>query len=404
MKVLLLLSSCLYQEEKMLLEDSKSGLQNAIIAFQRNMLRGFSEIRECELTVFNYYPIGCYPRNNHRIWYKSNTADYNGVRIENIGFIALPFVKHWWLEFVINRKVRKWVKHNKGNKAIVQYDLLRPYLIAQSSLNNKETVTSSIVADLPNQFGYPKNLKGLHAKLNEMEGRESLEMIKNLNCYGLLTRQMSDALNIPSNKFIVIEGFSNPKRFFNQIEANNDTSKIILYTGALHALYGIDKLVQAFVQIKGEEYQLWLCGSGDYVKEIKQIAEQDDRIKYLGYKTQEEIAKLQSQATVLVNPRPNKGEYTKYSFPSKTIEYLSTARPLIAYKLDGIGDDYYQHIMTPADLSVESLRDKIIEVCEMPSEERQRIGNNGRNFIIERTAAKSQCMALLDLVKKQFYK
>ena len=37
-----------------------------------------------------------------------------------------------------------------------------------------------------------------------------------------------------------------------------------------------------------------------------------------------------------VNPRQNNEEFTKYSFPSKTMEYLASGVPVVAYKLDGI--------------------------------------------------------------------
>mgnify|MGYP003303651866 CR=1 FL=1 len=36
-----------------------------------------------------------------------------------------------------------------------------------------------------------------------------------------------------------------------------------------------------------------------------------------------QVLALQRSATVLVNPRRNNEEYTKYSFPSKTMEYLA---------------------------------------------------------------------------------
>lgn len=45
---------------------------------------------------------------------------------------------------------------------------------------------------------------------------------------------------------------------------------------------------------------------------------------------------ISKNADVLVNPRQNDDEYTKYSFPSKNIEYLMTGNAVMAYMLDGI--------------------------------------------------------------------
>ena len=78
----------------------------------------------------------------------------------------------------------------------------------------------------------------------------------------------------------------------------------------------------------------------------------------------DEILELQRNATILVNPRQNNEEFTKYSFPSKNLEYLSSGTPLVAYKLDGIPEEYSNYINYVEDDSIESLKRKLMEVCE----------------------------------------
>lgn len=41
-----------------------------------------------------------------------------------------------------------------------------------------------------------------------------------------------------------------------------------------------------------------------------------------------------------MNPRPNNESYTKYSFPSKDIEYLLSGKPTVAFLLDGMPECY----------------------------------------------------------------
>ena len=41
-----------------------------------------------------------------------------------------------------------------------------------------------------------------------------------------------------------------------------------------------------------------------------------------------------------MNPRSADAEYTKYSFPSKTIEYLATGVPVVMNRLPGIPEEY----------------------------------------------------------------
>ena len=68
---------------------------------------------------------------------------------------------------------------------------------------------------------------------------------------------------------------------------------------------------------------------------------------YGGFKNHSSGASIAGKGTgihficaVLVNPRPNNEEYTKYSFPSKDIEYLSSGKPTVAFLLDGMPKCY----------------------------------------------------------------
>lgn len=59
------------------------------------------------------------------------------------------------------------------------------------------------------------------------------------------------------------------------------------------------------------------------------MATKDRRIQYLGSIPHDEILQLQRTASLLVNPRTPEGIYTKYSFPSKTMEYLASGTPTL---------------------------------------------------------------------------
>ena len=107
----------------------------------------------------------------------------------------------------------------------------------------------------------------------------------------------------------------------------------------------------------------------------------------------------QKQATVLVNPRQNNEEFTKYSFPSKTMEYLSSGIPVVAYKLDGIPDEYDAYIQYVEDDSIESLKKKLIEVCELSDEERQSLGSAGRAFVLTEKNSTIQVKKIVMLIE-----
>lgn len=195
-----------------------------------------------------------------------------------------------------------------------------------------------------------------------------------------------------------MEGIANEKSTGLEYGVMDSGKKIILYTGTLHYQFGIGMLLQAFRLIEDNSYELWLCGAGDAEEEIKQLAELDKRVKFWGYLTKADIDKVQQQATVLINPRPNEGEYTKYSFPSKTMEYLMSGKPVIMYKLDGIPQEYNQYIHYIAENNPEKIAEKIKAVCEDSEENRVQFGERARRFILENKNSDIQAQKIMEFI------
>lgn len=386
-------SFCQMDEEEQLLKWSKSGLQSSIINFQRNMLQGLKDVLVAgdSLDIINYYPMGSYGRFSTIRYLKGEKKKgYRRLRLIN-----LPLIKQVYYNLQASYYIRQWVRRYRNEeKVILMYDLLTPYLKTLSSIKQKKLTRCTIVADLPNEFGYKKNDQGLMAIMKKHIGQRSLDQVKKLDRFGLLTKEMSNVLGIPEDKYVVIEGFSDASRPFAELKQKE--KKIILYSGVVSKAYQLDVLVEAFKMIKDLSTELWICGYGDYVWELKKECEKHDNIKYMGTLKTDEVALVQSKSTILINPRQNKGEYTKYSFPSKIIEYLSTARPVIAYKLDGIPNDYYNYIIAPKDNSVEELYQTILKISNMPFEEQKQLGINGRRFVLNRNNPYAQITKLLN--------
>jgi glycosyltransferase involved in cell wall biosynthesis len=129
--------------------------------------------------------------------------------------------------------------------------------------------------------------------------------------------------------------------------------------------FGIKELVDSFVKIKDPNYKLILCGDGDAREYVEKMAHEDERIEFKGMVTAKEAKNYVDMADVLVNPRPNNEEYTKYSFPSKNIEYLMTGKPVVAYMLDGMSEKYRDFIYEiPKDKH--SFEDELLDACNKP--------------------------------------
>ena len=185
-----------------------------------------------------------------------------------------------------------------------------------------------------------------------------------------------------------------------QVVKEKSKTRIILYSGTLAKRYGVMNLVQAFMDMPDPACHLMICGDGDAKEEILLSARKDKRIIYKGLLPRYEILALQKQADLLVNPRTPEGEFTKYSFPSKTMEYLASGTPTLLYRLPGIPDEYFDYCFVLDDLRVEALRRKMDEILSLPYERLRLMGEKARKFVLEQKNPVRQCEKIFQLIQK----
>ena len=91
---------------------------------------------------------------------------------------------------------------------------------------------------------------------------------------------------------------------------------------------------------------------------------------------------------------------SKYSFPSKDIEYLVSGTPTLIYQLPGIPTEYYDYCYSlgPNELSVADLGKKINEILSLPDSINEALGQSARNFIIEKKNYKVQAEKITKLI------
>jgi len=223
---------------------------------------------------------------------------------------------------------------------------------------------------------------------------------ENVRCfdrYVVLTEPMVNRLGVADKPYTVLEGVYSGRN--EQITISKNEDIIILYAGGLVLRYGIKDLIDAFMKIDGDRFRLWLCGAGDAIGYIKECMRKDNRIVYYGTVPESEIGVLQKKATVLVNPRHSNEEFTKYSFPSKTIEYMASGTPTLMCHLPSIPPEYDDYLYYFADESVEGMAKMMIHICEKPAEELANKGQRAREFIVTNKNAKKQTSKILVLLQ-----
>ena len=264
-------------------------------------------------------------------------------------------------------------------------------------------ILCDIIGDLNGKYGLLSYDKGIHANAVHVLGRLSNKMAQKFDCYGFLASDMVKVINSENKPYVVMEGFyreDHLNKLLQQDEKEySDNRKIVFYAGHLGKDYDIEHLLRAFYMIKSLDYYLVIAGYSADNEMLNYYMSIDERIRFLGFISPEEVEIWQHKATVLVSPRTSKHEYVKYSFPSKTLECLASGKPFIAHRLPCNPKEYDAFIQYPEDDSDKALADKIKEICSLSEYERSVIGEKAKRFILSEKTPKKQCKKILELLE-----
>ena len=375
----------------------KAGMSNH--NFEMSIINGLCQHEGIYLKCISIPGVYSYPYNNRKLYTKSESYTYKNAHVTSIGFCNLPVIKELWSTIALVICLVKVIVHYHGDQVNLIINtpnngLLNAVRFARCFTRKKITQTV-IIPDIPSLVTAMDKQSKLKDLILKYRNKRAMKMTSDSDGLVLLTEAMMDFLDKPV-PYIVMEGIVDVESM--DIETRTSGKEIILYTGTLRKIFGVMNLVHAFQKITNRDIELWICGSGDSEGAIKEAAEADSRIKFFGLVDSLTALKMQRQATILVNPRTSEGEYTKYSFPSKTMEYLLSGTSVIINRLPGIPEEYYQYVFTPKDESLESLVECILNVITMDIGLRNKRSLNGRKFVISNKNSKKQTKRILDII------
>lgn len=233
-------------------------------------------------------------------------------------------------------------------------------------------------------------------------GKKYIRMVERViqNCthYVFLTEQMNKTLNHKEKPYVIIEGVSDQKASSTKI--NLCSNKHCIYAGLLDARYGVKKMVDAFILADIEGAELHVYGNGPYVEELQHVASQHHNVLYHGNVLNEEVVAAEMDASLLINPRPTTEEFTKYSFPSKNMEYMASGTPVLTTNLPGMPQEYQEYVYLFDDETVEGMARKIREVLSFSPESLRRKGLDAQRFVLENKNNVVQAKKILTMLEQ----
>lgn len=396
----MLMMSLLYPDDMMdeVKRNAKDKIQNQINNYQHAFLEGIkANLREGErLEVINSLPVGIFPFQYRKLFLKSGTNDDG--QITELGGLNLPWFKQRCRTRRAVKALSKWLGESKENRTVLLYTLYLPYLeaIHRAKKKHPDLKASVIVTDLPNEMGLASGRRGLMKRIEYARGNRSLAMCASLDGFVLLTEPMAEALQLGTKPYIVIEGLIRSSKE-DAVVREDKQHPAVLYTGTLERDLGIADLLEAFAHMP--ECELWICGQGHMQAEVEAYAARCRNIRYLGFVAQEEALRLQQNATLLINPRSPSGSFTRYSFPSKTLEYMRSGKLVLCYKLEGIPDDYDPYLCYIKENGWQGIRSAVREALALSETERREIGHAARGYVLREKEPVAQCGRLISFLR-----
>lgn len=382
MKILVVTNSCSEKMYKKVCDCRVRKIVDPQQKFFRLLIEGLSSINKVEVEVMSALPVSASTVKQY-IFREEKEKTPFGVLYHYIPFVNGKISRYFSLMFSAKRFSKKWCKSNNDKSTLIIVDPLVPTIaIPIRKVAQKYGIkVAAIVTDLPT---LSTNMKG------RKEGRIKKRLLslyqkiadKDLHLYDAyipLTESINEVVNEQGKPYIVVEGFADSK----DTKISDVHENYIMYAGGIYEKYGIKTLVEAFIRINRRDIDLYILGEGPYVDELKKVQKEYDNIKYMGCVSSETAVEYEKRALLLVNPRPINEEFAKYSFPSKTMEYMLSGTAVVSTRLSGIPREYFDYIFSFDGDGVEDIQEKLSDILSYPKDKLKAKGALAHKFVLE---------------------
>lgn len=250
-----------------------------------------------------------------------------------------------------------------AQQCVVVYNSIS-YIYAPALLAARITRTPlcAIIADVP--------LKSHRRQiLRRLENYAELRLARSGEMLVALTQGLAaDFAN--ARPTIVIDGAVSlhpghelPGNETNVAEAGRTSTLDVVFTGSLNEASGIELVLSAFELVADRRIHLHIYGAGPQLDAVRNHRLFGHTIFYNGVVSNQAVRTIQTKATLLVSPRVPDGFLTRYTFPSKVLEYLSSGSPVLSNALECFGDDLLSLLNTVDSVTPQDWADAINRIC-----------------------------------------
>ena len=140
-------------------------------------------------------------------------------------------------------------------------------------------------------------------------------------------------LGISKDKIHVVTNALNLAHYEFEVQKPIDDKIVFVYGGGINKHRGLQNIINAIPYITTNiPFEVWIIGEGNYLPALKQLAEHlniNEKVVFYGWKNQNELLKLISQAHVALIPHLL-SDHTNSTIPHKLFQYMYAGIPILS--------------------------------------------------------------------------
>lgn len=357
--------------------------------YYQSLLNGLKRIDSIDVSCISIAPLTNNKLFQHIDSEKEDSIDY--YYSNNINF---PILNGLFSSISLKKHLKK-LNLDKNNSIIIFDSIMLEASFCLKYSLKKGFKTIGLTLDLPDIINKTSSKKGFSRIIENMYFNKSNRMLSKFDSYIFLTEYMNKHCNKKNKPYIIIDCIARDITECKKEKIND--KPVVFYGGILCKEYGLDKLIGACNFLRGI-CDIWLYGECEFKNEIPDLLKNNKNLVIHDVISQDELHRLESNSAILINPRPIE-EFTYYSFPSKTIEYMQMGVPVLMYKLPCLSKEYDDLLFYIKGNTSKDIADSIINVLNQDKQHILELTKKAKDFVNENKTNAIQAKKIVDFAE-----
>lgn len=363
------------------LEDRDPPVQTQL--FARRLTRAIRLAFADPILCVSAAPISEFPRNRRLIVGLAPRQRLSLTEGE-VDLLSIPFVNRGVMKIltraVSSAAIAILLARTRRGGLVFVYSAHVPFMLSGLLLARLARSKAVAVWTDPPAVTIARDGRLLGPRLRNIESSIASLLMKRFDLVIAVTRQLAEDW-APEAPHMVMEALTDETGNSALPQYRSGGTTIVSYTGALDRRYGVDQLAAAALNVSPKyDIRVRFFGEGDYADDLRKLAEANPRIEFGGRVDLSSSLHAQRASDFLINARDPSDSYTKYSFPSKTLEYLASGVPTISTALPGIPAEYLELLIILKNNEADHIAKTLEQACELTADERRARGERGAAF------------------------